>query len=329
MNRKLKNWLIWLFTLTGFLLISAFFSLSVGADKISLAKIVSLIFAPEAGIESTILFYIRFPRILLAIFIGGALAVSGVIFQGMFRNPLVGPYTLGVSGGAGLGVTLGIILGLNFTLPLAGMSGAILAILLVYFLASRKGFLRIPTLLLIGVMVSFLSSSLITLIMALADVTKLHGILFWIMGSLEESNIGLIRLVIALSTLGVIFSFFFAHHLNAFSLGEEEALHLGINVERTKKILFILASLLTGSVVSVSGMIGFVGLAVPHFMRGFVGSDHRILLPAAFLGGGIFLLLCDTLARTVISPMELPVGVITGILGGVVFIYFLSKKKKI
>ncbi len=327
MNKKLKGWLIWIFALTGFLLISAIFSLSVGADKISLSKIVSLIFSPEKGIESTILFHIRFPRILLAIFIGGALAVSGVIFQGMFRNPLVGPYTLGVSGGAALGVTLSISLGLGFCLPLAGMSGAILAIFIVYFLASRKGLLRIPTLLLIGVMLSFLSSSLITLIMALADVTKLHGILFWIMGSLEESNLGLIRLVITLSILGAILSFFFAHNLNAFSLGEEEALHLGINVERTKKILFVLASLLTGSVVSVSGMIGFVGLVVPHFMRMFVGSDHRILLPAAFLGGGIFLLLCDTLARTVISPIELPVGVITGILGGVLFIYFLSKKQ--
>jgi len=327
MDKKLRGWLIWLFALTGFLLISAFFSLSVGADKICLAKIVSLIFGREKGVGSTILFYVRLPRILLAIFIGGALAVSGVIFQGMFRNPLVGPYTLGVSGGAALGVTLSIILGLSFATPLAGMLGAILAILIVYFLASRKGLLKISTLLLIGVMISFLSSSLITLIMALADVTRLHGILFWSMGSLEESNLGLIRLVIALSTLGVIFSFFFAHNLNAFSLGEEEALHLGIDVERTKKILFVLASLLTGSVVSVSGMIGFVGLVVPHFMRMFVGSDHRILLPAAFLGGGIFLLLCDTLARIVISPMELPVGVITGILGGGVFIYFLCKKQ--
>lgn len=327
MNKKLKGWLIWLFTLIGVLLISAFLSLTVGADKISLPKVLSLIFAPQQGIEYTILFHIRLPRILLATFIGGALAVSGVIFQGMFRNPLVGPYTLGVSGGAALGVTLSISLGIGFCLPLAGMSGAILAIFIVYFLASRKGLLRIPTLLLIGVMLSFLSSSLITLIMALADVTKLHGILFWLMGSLEESNLGLIKLVIALSTSGVIFSFLFAHSLNAFSLGEEEALHLGINIERTKKVLFVLASLLTGSVVSVSGMIGFVGLVVPHFMRMFVGSDHRILLPTAFLGGGIFLLLCDTLARTIISPMELPVGVITGILGGVVFIYFLSRRK--
>ena len=326
MNKKLKKWLIWLFALFALLLISIFFSLSVGADRISLAKVVALIFNPQPGTESAILFQIRLPRILLAIFVGGTLAVAGVIFQGMFRNPLVGPYTLGVSGGAGLGVTLTIILGLHFIAPLAGMLGAILAIIVVYFLASRRGFLRVSILLLIGVMVSFFSSSLITLIMALANVTELHGIFFWIMGSLEESNILLIKLVVTLSTLGAILSFFFAHTLNAFSLGEEEALHLGINVERTKKLLFVLASLLTGAVVSVSGMIGFVGLVVPHFMRLLVGADHHILLPSAFLGGGIFLLLCDTFARTIISPMELPVGVITGILGGIIFICLLSRK---
>ncbi len=329
MNKRAKSWLIWILILSILLVLAALFSLVLGAGKIPLSKIISLLLHHPQGKDSgyIILFYVRLPRIILALAAGGALSIAGVIFQGMFRNPLVEPYTLGVSGGAALGVTLSIILGLTLIAPLTGFAGAALAIWLVYFLASRRGGLRIPTLLLIGVMLSFISSALITLIVSLARVEKLHTILFWVMGSLEEGNLSLIRIVVALSLLGAIFSFFFSLELNALSLGEEEALHLGINIERTKTILFIIASLVTGVVVSITGIIGFVGLVVPHFMRMLVGPDHRILLPTSFLGGGIFLLLCDTLARTVIQPLELPVGVITGVIGGSIFIYFLSKKE--
>jgi iron complex transport system permease protein len=146
------------------------------------------------------------------------------------------------------------------------------------------------------------------------------------MGSLEESNFSLIKLVSLIILAGIAISFFFSRDLNVLSLGEEEALHLGVNIERTKRILFVLGSLIAGVAVSVSGIIGFVGLLVPHFMRLFVGPDHRILLPTSCLAGGIFLIASDTLARTIISPLELPVGVITGILGGTLFIYFLTKK---
>ena len=252
--------------------------------------------------------------------------------QGMFRNPLVEPYTLGISGGAALGVCLNIVFHLHrifgvLTLPMSGFLGAILVIILVYSLSRRKGILKIQGLLLTGVMISFISSSLIMLIMAVSRTEDLHGIVFWIMGSLEEPNWVLIKLAVGVSVFGLVVSYLFCLDLNALSLGEEEALHLGVNIEKTKRLLFIIASLVTGCSVSIAGIIGFVGLVVPHFVRMFIGSDHRILLISSFLCGAAFLILCDTLARTIISPLELPVGVITGILGGSLFVYALIRKQ--
>ena len=175
-------------------------------------------------------------------------------------------------------------------------------------------------------MISFISSSIIMLIMAITRAENLHGIVFWIMGSLEEPDIFLVKMTFLVSILGLLISYIFSLDLNAFSCGEEEAHHLGIDVEKTKRLLFILASLLTGVCVSVAGIIGFVGLLVPHLMRMLVGEDHRILLLASYLCGAGFLIFSDTLARTVISPLELPVGVITGVIGGSLFIYVLTKR---
>jgi len=163
--------------------------------------------------------------------------------------------------------------------------------------------------------------------MSLSRSEDLHGIVFWIMGSLEEPDWAIIKVTVSAAIILLIISHLFCLDLNAFSLGEEEALHLGVPIERTKRLLFIIASLLTGFSVSVAGMIGFVGLVVPHFVRMFVASDHRISLIAAFLAGGAFLIFCDTLARTIIAPLELPVGVITGILGGSLFVYALTKRE--
>jgi len=308
-----------------------FFSLCTGSVGMSLKKILEVILGGKGSTEYSILFDIRLPRIILGFAIGGALSLAGVILQGMFRNPLVEPYTLGISGGAAIGVCLNIVLRLNrslgiLSLPLCGFLGAILIILLVYSLSIRKGILRMQGLLLTGVMISFICSSLIMLIMSVSRTEDLHGIVFWVMGSLEEPNWLLIKLVLGISIFGLAASYLFCFNLNAFSLGEEEALHLGINVERTKRLLFIIASLLTGFSVSVAGIIGFVGLVVPHFMRILIGGDHRILLISSFLCGASFLIFCDTLARIVISPLELPVGVITGLFGGILFVYTLSKK---
>jgi iron complex transport system permease protein len=334
MREKVSYWLIWVFVLSGFLLGIGLFSLWVGPKRIPFSTLISLIFERRISTESSILFDIRLPRIILGFAIGGSLSLAGVILQGMFRNPLVEPYTLGISGGAGLGVSLNIVLRLHqkvgvLSLPLSGFLGALSVVFFLYFLSTKRGVLKIHNLLLYGVMISFISSSLIMLIMAISRVEDLHGIIFWMMGSLEEPNGFLISLTLLLSILGLILSYLFSISLNALSVGEEEALHLGIDVEKTKRFLFLLATLLTGMSVSVAGMIGFVGLVVPHFVRFFIGRDHRILLLGSFLCGSSFLILCDTLARTVIAPSELPVGVITGILGGSLFIYALGKRNMV
>jgi iron complex transport system permease protein len=331
MRKKLASWLIWVLVLLGILLVVSVVSLCIGTTAIPLKKIFPLLFEAKGGVEHSILAEIRLPRILLGFAVGGGLSLAGVLLQGMFRNPLVEPYTLGISGGAALGVCLNIVLGLRggiagFSMPLSGFLGAVVVILLVYTLSARKGILKIHGLLLTGVMISFVASSLIMLMMAISKSEDLHGIIFWIMGSLEEPKWSLINLALGVSLSGLVVSYFFSVRLNALSLGEEEARHLGIDTEATKRYLFIIASMITGCCVSITGIIGFVGLAVPHFVRMFVGQDHRILLIASFLSGAIFLIISDTIARTIILPLELPVGVVTGIVGGIIFVYALTKR---
>ncbi len=327
-----RRWWKWLALLGGMLAVSAVFSLAMGPADIPFREIWPILRAGRHTTEYSILFQVRLPRILLGMAIGGALSVSGVILQGMFRNPLVEPYTLGISGGAALGAALFMVFNLParlpfLSLPVAGFTGAITVIGLVYALSVKRGNLSIPNLLLTGVMISFISSSLIMLLMAVARVEDLPGIIYWVMGSLQQARGGMVTLALVSSLAGLTLAWAFSLPLNAFSLGEEEAHALGINTQRTKKVLFALAAGLTGLSVSAAGIIGFVGLVVPHFVRLFLGPDHRVLLPASFLCGALFLILCDTLARTVISPVELPVGVITGIVGGTLFVCALSRRR--
>ena len=211
----------------------------------------------------------------------------------------------------------------------AGFIGALIVCLLLYFLSYRFGALKIKSILLYGVMLSYFSSSLIMLIMSLARVRDLTGIIYWTMGSLDSANFSLSIIILIISVMGLIVAYFIALDLNALSVGEECALQLGVRVERFKKITFLLSSFLTGVIVSSAGVIGFVGLVVPHIMRRICGRDHRILLLSSYLAGAAFLVLADTLARVVIAPVELPVGVITGIIGSVLFICLLGKNKNI
>jgi iron complex transport system permease protein len=331
LKNRSRHWTAALLILSGLLASVSIVSLCLGSADISPARLFSVLMRGGDTIERTILCDVRLPRILLGIAVGGALSLAGVILQGLFRNPLVEPYTLGISGGAALGVCIAMLLRLGkifgvWSLPAAGSIGAAGAIFAVYFLSIGKGGLNIRNLLLIGIMLSFICSSLITLIMAVARVEDLHGIIFWAMGSLEQPHPLLIRIALIVSVAALGVSYFFCRELNALLLGEEEALHLGINIETAKRLLFVLASVMTGLSVAVAGIIGFVGLVVPHFMRLFVGGDHRILFPAAWLCGGVFLVSCDTLARTIISPTELPVGVVTGLLGGIIFVYVLCRR---
>jgi len=333
MSKTTIRWIAQVLVLAGMLLTIAALSLCLGSTAPSIQKAIDTIFIGSGSTEFNILFQIRLPRIILGFAIGGALSLAGVILQGLFRNPLVEPYTMGISGGAALGVSLAIVLKLCrsvglLALPFAGFLGSALVIILIYFINIRKKALKIQGLLLTGVMISFVSSSLIMLVMAVSRAEDIHGIVFWIMGSLEEPSWFLIKLMLFVSLAGLVLSYIFWKDLNALRLGEEEAAHLGINTQSVKKMLFILASVLTGCAVSIGGMIGFVGLIVPHLVRMFIGSDHRVLLAGSFLCGAGFLIFCDTLARIIIAPSELPVGVITGILGGTFFIYALTRRGK-
>ena len=322
---------MWLLFLTVIASGVAALALAAGPAGIPVRKVFQILSGRGGGIEQTIIWDIRLPRLLLGIAIGGGLSLAGVILQGLFRNPLVEPYTLGISGGAAVGISLNIVFGLHrvgiLTMTVAGFLGACSVIFLLYVLSVKRKVLSLHGLLLTGVMINFIASSLIMLILAMSRGKDLQGIVFWIMGSLDEPDGSLIRLALGASVFFLAVTYFFHKDLNALALGEEEALHLGVPVERTKRLLFTIASLLIGVSVAVSGMIGFVGLVVPHFMRKMVGHDHRILLAASFLAGGAFLVFCDTLARTVIAPLELPVGVVTGILGGIIFIFVLTRQE--
>ncbi|MEN8118592.1 MAG: iron ABC transporter permease [Bacteroidota bacterium] len=330
MKRKYIKWILFLAALILLLVVSIVISLSSGEVKISFAQLPE-IFSDKTSLEYIVLTKIRLPRLLLAIAVGGALSLSGAILQGIYRNPLVEPYTLGISGGAALGIAIAIVFGLNtisfLTLPVFGFGGAIVTLFMVYFLSIKRSGLSINSMLLIGVMVSFVASSALMFLLSITTADNLQSIVFWVMGSLDEPNMTLINVALYSSLSGLILTYFFAQPLNALRLGEVKAKHLGINTNVVVKILFFVASLLTGVAVSVAGVIGFVGLVIPHLVRLIIGNDYRILLAGSFLGGAIFLILSDVLARTIISPSELPIGVITGFAGGLVFIIVLSRSR--
>ncbi|GBU07037.1 ferric citrate ABC transporter permease [Bacteroidales bacterium] len=311
-------------------IITALLSLGIGEMKIPLASILHFLNDGNT-MEYSVLHHIRIPRALLAIAIGGSLSLSGVILQGIYRNPLAEPYTLGISGGASLGITLAIVTGFYaismLALPFAGFVGAFASIFFVYTLSIKRGAIDTNRMLLIGVMISFISSSFVMFLMSITSAENIPGIIFWTMGSLNESNPALVNGILILSVVSLAASYLFAGSLNALRLGEIKAKHLGINTQKIIRLLFILTSLLTGSCIAVAGVIGFVGLIIPHFSRLWVGNDYRMLLITSFLSGSIFLLLCDILARILMSPNELPIGVITGIVGGIVFIFIISRSQ--
>ncbi|MDR1516632.1 MAG: iron ABC transporter permease [Dysgonamonadaceae bacterium] len=328
MGRKKLKWISCVLLLLAVLVGVAALSLGIGEISIPFFDIPRL-FSEKESTEYAVLAYIRLPRTLLGFAVGGSLSLAGAMLQGIYRNPLVEPYTLGISGGASLGVTFAIVGGLHllhaFFLPLAGFIGAFASIFLVYTLSLRRDTLNVNRMLLIGVMVSFISSSLMMFLMSITSSDSLHYIVLWTMGSLTESDNAMVLATTALSLVCLAASYFFVMPLNALRLGEEKARYLGFNANVVIRILFVITSLLTGACIAVVGVIGFVGLVIPHIVRLWVGSDYRILLLTSFLSGSSFLILCDLLARTIIAPNELPIGVITGIIGGVMFVVLLSR----
>ncbi len=330
MQHKQIKWIISIVVLLLLLAGSIIIALMVGEIHFSFRELIT-VFSEKSGIEYTILSRIRLPRIMLGVAVGGALSLAGVLLQGIYRNPLVEPYTLGISGGASLAVAVTIVFGLNmllgaYMLPVAGFVGSVITVLIVYTLSLGKYSININKMLLLGVMVSFIASSAMMFLMSTTTNENLQSIIFWVMGSLAETDMMLIRIVFYVALAGLLISYLFANSLNALRLGEDSAKHLGINTGIAIRILFIIASLMTGVSVAVAGVIGFVGLVIPHLTRLVVGSDFRILLVTSFLGGGVFVVLCDVIARLIIAPNELPIGVITGMIGGLVFIVVLARK---
>ncbi|MCE5261987.1 MAG: iron ABC transporter permease [Deltaproteobacteria bacterium] len=283
---------------------------------------------PLTGSERTILFSIRIPRILLSGLVGAALSCAGVVFQGLLRNPLADPYVLGVSGGAAVGAVIAIVTGLG-SLPfgIAGpaFAGGLLSILLVWGLSGATGERRTDCTLLAGIIVNAFFSALIMFLVSVASGEQIHSVIFWLMGDLAMAGENDILLTALLLFAGFSVMVLHARDLNILLAGEETALQLGVPVKRTRMLLLVSASLVTGAAVSVSGIIGFVGLMVPHIVRMLFGSDHRLLLPASLLFGGAFLMAADTVARIVLAPAELPVGVVTALCGAPYFAYLMKR----
>lgn len=279
---------------------------------------------------SNIFFYARLPRILLAVLVGAGLSTSGVAFQSLLRNSLADPYILGVAGGAALGGILTLVLGFPFqVVTIMAFLSAIASLFMIYSIAQVKGHLPAHTLLLTGVIFNAFSFALILLINSVVQMGQMHQILYILMGSLEAQTYEALVWVGSLTLAGFLLVFFNAAKMNLVALGEESATQLGLNVERYRKVIFFGASLMVGACVSVAGLIGFVGLFVPHIMRLLLGTDHRLLVPASALGGALFLIFCDFVARTLFSAgglqTQLPVGVITALIGGPFFVYLLRR----
>ena len=306
----------------------------IGSSEISLARAFSSSLAISNNVDANILFQVRLPRILLGALTGAALSVAGAIFQALLRNDLAAPFTLGVSSGAALGAVIAIALNLNFSIlgfsviSLFSFVGSLGAIFLVFSLVrTRHGEFPTAVLLLAGVTANFFFAAMVMFIHYMADFSQSFRIIRWLMGGLDITDYKTILSVCPVVFLGIFILMFISRDMNLISTGVHSASSRGVNVGRIQKVGFITASLITGTVVANCGPIGFVGLIVPHIVRLFVGPDLRILIPASMLFGASFLIICDTFARTLLAPTEIPVGIITAMLGGPFFVWLLKRKR--
>jgi iron complex transport system permease protein len=321
--------------LAGVLLLVVFLCLKFGTSPISFYDLVAMLFHTATGQSDQvssdfrlIILNIRWPRIVLAMIVGASLSVAGASFQALLRNPLADPYVLGVSSGAALGSILSLIWlsQLPGATPFGAFAGAVAATTAVYFLGRRSGELDSYALLLGGIITASFLSALIMFLMTTISGREMRGMAFWLMGDLSTPSPVSAGWLFLVLVVGVASIYTTAADLNLLLSGEQEALHLGVDVVRVKLVVFLGASVLTGLAVSVSGSIAYVGLIVPHLIRLLFGSDYRLLIPASALGGAIAVVLADTLARTLVAPTELPVGAMTAMVGAPVFIYLLRRR---
>lgn len=327
----------------GFVLCTALLGLFISSVTIPISSIISIILDNSLGItwkddipknEEMIIWNIRLPRVLLALFVGASLALAGAAFQGLLRNPLADPYTIGVSSGAALGAVIVLFFQVtivwlgSFTLPIVAILSGFLTLIIVFGLvrlSSRN--LAIETIILAGIIVSAFVGAIISLIIALSDQDSMTQIIYWLYGSVSMRGWSHVQLILPFMIIGTFMLIFHYRELNALALGEDAAEHIGVNVNRGKILILIGASLLTGAAVAVSGTIGFVGLVIPHLVRLITGPNHRYVLPLSMLVGGAFLVCADLIARTIIAPKELPIGVITALIGAPVFALLLVRER--
>lgn len=316
---------------------SIFLSATLGYLSISLSDIINISLShlgigpsPEQTTESYVLLDVRLPRILLATLVGASLAISGVIYQGILLNPLADPYTLGISSGAAFGASLSLIAGLSmagqFSTPIFAFVGGLITLYIVMRLSTFDGQISPQTLILSGVIVSAILSAGISFLKYLAD-EQVAVIIFWLMGSFAASTWDSVFLVAVSLLFGLAICIFYARDLNIISLGKRSSDSLGVDTARVRRILLVTASLITAVSVAVTGIIGFIGLIIPHLMRYLLGPDNRILLPASALSGAIILLLADTLTRAVL-PVEVPIGVLTALIGGPFFCVIFRTRQR-
>lgn len=315
---------------------------SIGTVSVPFLDIIKIILSkvfPGVTFDSidtmyiNIVWNIRLPRVILAGFVGASLAIAGAAFQGLLRNPLADPYTLGVSSGASVGAVVTIFFSLSipflgsFTLPILSIIASFVTVFIVLFFAQRiDRAMRVETIILTGIIFSSFLGALISLMIALTG-EELRQIIGWLLGSVSMRGWDHVKIILPFFVIGSILLIIHAKELNAMSFGEDQAKHLGVNVERKKMNILIAGSVLTGAAVAVSGTIGFVGLVIPHFVRILWGPNHIHLLPLSALAGGSFLILADLMSRTIISPSELPIGVITALIGAPIFAIILMKSR--
>ncbi|MFZ7132733.1 MAG: FecCD family ABC transporter permease [Eubacteriales bacterium] len=321
------------------ILVTMFVCITIGIADVSIKQTIQVLISKITGNEvpsgikdstAAIIWTLRFPRVLLAFLVGGALSICGVAYQGIFKNPMADPFIIGVSSGAALGATIGIVLNISFNffginlVTILAFIGALATIFLVYNISRVGKKVPVSTLLLSGVAVSQLLLSIVSLFMVFSD--SLHKIIYWTMGSFNAKSWNHLVVVLPYVIIGFIILYLVSREMDIMLLGEDTASQLGVNTEKLKMTILITTAFLIASTVSVTGIIGFVGLIIPHVVRILVGPKHAKLLPYSFFIGGIFMIICDTISRSLISQ-EIPVGIVTSIFGGPFFIYLLKRKK--
>jgi len=291
-----------------------------------------------SGVDPTyavIISQIRLPRVICGALVGAALATAGVTYQGIFRNPMADPYVIGASTGASVGSALVFVFGINIsilginTLPVFAFIGSLVTVLVVYTISRVGSKVPVTTLLLTGIAMSLFQNAIVTYLKTVADDQILHGLTFWLIGSLSSTeNWDKVYAILPFVVLGAIICYLYSRDLNILALGEDQAQHLGVEIEKVKRILLVAGALMTAAAVSISGLIGFVGLIIPHVTRVLIGPDHRVLIPTSALVGASFLMISDAVSRVIMGSGEAPVGIITAFAGAPFFIYLLRRKNK-